>query len=450
MNKIEQYFDINMVLMTTFSALESVREEKGIELVYDIDATIPKELKGDKNSVTHLLTQLLLFVFQNTDDKEIILRLRAPENFLYEEVITFEIDNTDLSKYKAESFFNVRLKPVLERLDGMPEFDDETGKISVSLPFKLKDLGNRRYYRLPDIGMLGKKVLLISKSRIIAESLRKMFQYFLYEVDAGAEEYQRRGSNLAYYDIFILEDTLLTEGIEELVVKVKETYDLKFVVLEDAAHSERLIKPYISAYLVKPVMQESIYELIIALYEKDIKERKIKKEVGKPIINMEKYIMDAFEKSEEAYADKEKEKSLTPAQKEAEKLLKDIEEEEKKFPILNIPQGRSRSRKLGIEYIDNLQGFIESFGKSDLYFHDMVKNKLVWKIKELVIDLEQRSHSIGAERMEKLAEKISMLFVHDNLDFLPVYTGKYHLELKKLIAEIKKYLKKKQIDDNLT
>jgi len=151
MKKVERYFDINMILMTIFSALESIREEKGIELVYDIDATIPKELKGDSESVAHLLTQLLLFVFQNTDNKEVVLGLRAPEDFLYEESITFEIDNTDLSKLKAESFFNARLKPVLERLDSIPEFDESSGKISVSIPFKLKDLGNRRYYRLPDV-----------------------------------------------------------------------------------------------------------------------------------------------------------------------------------------------------------------------------------------------------------------------------------------------------------
>ena len=442
MKKVERYFDINMILMTIFSALESIREEKGIELVYDIDATIPKELKGDSESVAHLLTQLLLFVFQNTDNKEVVLGLRAPEDFLYEESITFEIDNTDLSKLKIESFFNARLKPVLERLDGIPEFDESTGKISVSIPFKLKDLGNRRYYRLPDIGMLGKKVLLICKSRIVSESLRKMFQYFLYEVDSGAEEYKKRGSNLAHYDIFVLENTLLTKGIEELVLKVKREYDLKFIILEDAAHPERINKEYISAYLVKPVMQESIYELIIALYEGDIKDRKIRKEAGKPIINMEKYIMDAFQKSEEAYVQMEKIKSQMPAQKEAEKMLIELDEAEKQALLLNTQEGRTRSKQLGVEYKDALKEFVEKFERSDIYFREIAKSKAVWQIKEFAIDLEKRARNIGAERVAKLAEKISLLFVYDNLDMLPVYTGKYHLELKKLIGEIGKYLEK--------
>lgn len=446
MKKIERSFDINMVLMTIYAALESIREEKEIELVYDIDSTIPKELKGDPESVTHVLTQLLMFVFQNTENKEVILALHAPEDFLYEEAITFEIDHTDLSMEKAQSFFDVRLKPVLERLDGIPSFDPETGKIAVSLPFKLNDLGNRRYYRLPDIGMLGKKVLLICKSRIVAESLHKMFKYFLYEVDVGAEEYKKRGSNLAHYDIFVLEDSLLIQGIEALVIKVQQTHDVKFVLLEDAGKPHLEEKTYISAHLVKPVMQESIFELIIALFEEDVKERKIKREAGKPIINMEKYILDAFKKSEEAYVEMEKIQSKIAPKNRISPMLKEIEREEKEdnSVVLNVEEGRQKAKSMGVDYNDALKHFMETFDGSDRYFRDIAKSKAVWQIKEFAIDLEKQTKVIGAERIAKLAEKISLLFVYNNLDMLPVYPGKYHLELKKLFAEIKNYLSRRK------
>jgi hypothetical protein len=444
MQKIERFFDINMVLMAIFSALESIREEKGIELVYDIDATIPKELRGDAESVTHVLTQLLMFVFQNTENKEVILALRAPKDFLYEEAISFEIDDLDMSREKAESFFEARLKPVLKRLEGTASFEDETGKLTISLPFKLNDLGNRRYYRLPDIGMLGKKVLLISKSRIVAESLRKMFKYFLYEVDAGAEEYKARGSNLAHYDIFVLEDALMTTGIEELVQKIQQEHDLKFVILEDAAHTEVIDKKHVSAFLVKPVMQESIFELIISLYEKDIKDRKIKKEAGKPIINMEKYIIDAFHKSEEAYVEMEKikEKITVSRNKTEPSNVHAIEIEDKDALVLDIAEGKARAKKAGLDYKRELKKFLDTFEKSDLYLRDIAKNKAVWQIKEFAIDLEKHAKMIGAERIAMLAEKISLLFVYNNLDMLPVYTGKFHLELKKLLKEVEAYLKR--------
>jgi hypothetical protein len=445
MKKIEKFFDINMVLMTIFSALESIREEGDIELVYDIDATIPKELKGDVESVTHLLTQLLQFVFLNTQSHEVIFSLRAPDDFLYEEFITFEIDETDISREKAISFFEARLKPLLEKVEGKATYDDETGKISIAIPFKLKDLGNRRYYRLPDIGMLGKKVLLICKSKIVAESLRKMFKYFLYEVDVGAEEYKNRGGNLAHYDIFVLEDSLLTDGIKELVQTVQEKSDLKFVILEDAAKAKDMHQKFISAYLIKPVMQESIFELIITLYSDSIKDRMIKKAVDKPIINMEKYLDDAFRKSEESYLKMEEfSEKLRPRDPHAilDPLAEEKEKEDAKLPVLDTELGETRSKEQGMDYIKALEQFVETFTRSDYYFREIVNTRSTWQIKEFAIDLEKYSKQIGAKRMERLAERISLLFVYDNLSMLPVYAEKYHLELKRVLMEISNYLKK--------
>jgi len=51
MNKIEKLFDINILLMTLFSSLESIRDEKNIDLIYDMDLTIPKELRGKSRCV---------------------------------------------------------------------------------------------------------------------------------------------------------------------------------------------------------------------------------------------------------------------------------------------------------------------------------------------------------------------------------------------------------------
>ncbi len=444
MKKIEKFFDINMVLMTIFAALEGVRTHEQIELVYDIDTTIPKELKGDVETVTHLLSQLLKFVFQNTPNHEVILHLRAPEDFLYQEFISFEVEDTHISKEKAESFFEARLKLPLEKLDGEVKYEEETSKITVSVPFKLQDIGNRRYYRLPDIGMLGKKVLIISKSKIVANSLKKMFKYFLYEVDVGAEEYKKRGSNLAHYDIFVLDEALVTEGIEQLVRTVQKEQDFKFVVLQDVYNTEVVNKDFVSASLVKPVMQESIFELIISLFEKDVKERKIKKEMQKPVINMEKYIIDAFRRSEEAYMEAEEIAPYIPVKNSisAEIPVPLTKEEESSLKVLNREYGQDRCKQMGVDYVKELESYVEAFGKSDYYFREIVKNKASWQIKEFAIDLEKRSKQIGAERMAKIAERIGLLFVYDNLDMLPVYTGKFHLELKKLLKEIETYLKK--------
>ena len=43
--------------------------------------------------------------------------------------------------------------------------------------------------------------------------------------------------------------------------------------------------------------------------------------------------------------------------------------------------------------------------------------------------------------MLKFADIVSLIFVYNKLDMLPIYPGKFHIELQKLIVEIKKELK---------
>ena len=118
MQKIEKLFDINILLMTLFSSLETISDEKRIELIYDMQATIPRELRGDSAVLLRLLTKILIFVFQNTDKKEIILSLEAPEDFMYEEPISFKIQKTNIDKEKILKFLETNLSKDLEILEG--------------------------------------------------------------------------------------------------------------------------------------------------------------------------------------------------------------------------------------------------------------------------------------------------------------------------------------------
>jgi hypothetical protein len=69
-----------------------------------------------------------------------------------------------------------------------------------------------------------------------------------------------------------------------------------------------------------------------------------------------------------------------------------------------------------------------------------VNEKSTYKIKGFCIDLEKHAKLIGAESMLEFADILSLIFVYDKLDMLPIYPGKYHIELQKLIEEIKKDL----------
>jgi len=445
MEKIEKFFDINVVLMRLYGALEHIREEEHVELVYGIDETTPKEMRGDVDSLNSLLKELLTFVFQHTPCSEVTLSLRAPREFIYEELLTFEITETGIGKEQSMRFFKSQMVPFLKKVEGKIFYSEADQSISLSIPFKLNDLGNRRYYRLPDDKMLGKRVLVITQSKILAKSLEKMFHYFRYEVDAGAEAYKAHGSNLAMYDIFVLDRALLNEGIISFVQKVQKQHNLKFVLLGGSGDIEKEERDYVSAYLVKPIMQESIFELIITLFK--ARENKefpdITESIPVPVIDMEQYMNEIFVQSKVVHEKLQHVRSELIQKRLFERNVSPEEVSEETAPgrVLNRQKGKEETGKRALDYRYELKNFLKTFENSDIYFRDIVKSKSPWQLKEFAIDLSRQARLIGAERMTKLADEVSQLFVYDNLDRLPVYSKKYHRELACLCREIESCLK---------
>ena len=120
--------------------------------------------------------------------------------------------------------------------------------------------------------------------------------------------------------------------------------------------------------------------------------------------------------------------------------LQDIGEKEIERVVLDIEVGEQNAKRVGLEYAKELKKFLDSFDRSDVYFRQVVTEKAVWQIKDFCIELEKQAKIIGAQSMLSFADRVSLLFVYDKLDKLPVYIAKYHLELKKLIGEIKTHL----------
>jgi len=437
MSKNEDVFNITMVLMTLFSSLEIVRDENNIELIYDIAPTVPKELKGNSTALLHLLTQVLTYVFQNTEYSDIVLSVTAPEDFLYEEIVTFTVKDTGINDAKRLSFIENRLSESLNPLNAVIEKNETVGSdIVINIPLKVNDIGNRRHYRLPDISMLGKKVLLICSKKKIAASIEKMFKYFLYEVDVGLEAYKKHGNNLSRYDIIVVASPLVTDKLEALIGRVQKKYSLKYVIVENANFniSEANHPNIQTSYLIKPSMQESIYELIIELFKDDVADRVIRPDQIETIIDMRKYINYEQMIEEEKY--------VLKAKKEFERdKIKEQRAKALSLPVLDTEVGLKNAKTVGMDYRQKLRTFLNDFKRSDIFFRDSVNDKLIWKAKEFLIDVEKEARFIGAQRLTEVIEQASLLFVYDKTDDLPLYVNKYHAELGKLVKEIDKYLK---------
>ena len=265
---IENTFNINHVLTTLFSSIKSLSNEKNIELIYEMDSTIPRKLRGNSEALLQLLTKMLTFVFQNSNRKEIVLSLSAPEDFLYEEYISFKISKTNIAKEEILIFLETHLSKDIEILGGKIVEDHENiSDIHLSIPFTNFELGYRRHYRLPNKTIVGKKILLLCENDKTAQSLKKMFEYFLYDVDVEIDEFKKHGNNLVAYDILIISEKVITEKIKETITKVQESAPLKYVLLQEPNVLEDNITETDSEHFIKPITQENIFDLIVSLFD---------------------------------------------------------------------------------------------------------------------------------------------------------------------------------------
>lgn len=424
METLETVFDINRILVTLFNTSAEIRKEKNIDLVYQMDAHVPKELRGDSTVLLRLLTQMLTFIFEHSDRKEILLSLTAPVDFLFEEDISFRIRETGIRKEKVLAFLETKLSKDLETLGAKIVYkDDDFSDVSLSIPFKVNELGFRRHYRLPDNKMLDQKVLIICESTQVSKSIKKLFQYFNYNVDVGIDVFKQHESDLGKYDIFLTEEKFYTGELGPVIKKAEGMLSLKLVILKGKEKIENSNIHSISTYLSKPITQESIYNLIVELFNQEVEKVKSVKREVKPRLEP-------------------KTDPKTEPKPVKENMFRDTIEAKrtKNDEVLNVKFGKDNAKKHGLVYHKVLQNFLDTFDRSDLYFREIVQEKATTKIKDFCIDLEKQSKMIGAESMLNFVDIVSLIFVYNKLDMLPIYPGRYHIELQKLLAEIRKQL----------
>ena len=267
-DNIGDVFNINKVLTTLFSSTKRIANEKSIELIYEMDTTIPRKLRGDSETLLLLLSKILTFVFQKSDRKEIVLSLSSPKDFLYEEYISFKIQKTNIAKEKILAFLKINANNDLEVLGGKIIDDHKNiSDIHLSIPFKNFELGFRRHYRLPDKNTVGKKILLYCSNDKTAQSLKKMFEYFLYDIDIEIDGFKKHENDLTAYDILIISEKVITKEIKETIANVQKSAPLKYVLLQESNNSEDKDDETDSEHFIKPITQEKIFDLIVSLFK---------------------------------------------------------------------------------------------------------------------------------------------------------------------------------------
>jgi hypothetical protein len=377
--KHDEVFNINTLLKELFDDLKAEAEKQCIELIFDMDPTVPKLIRGDHQKLLETLSLFLKFVFQNSRSGELVFSIKAPEDFLYEEPIIFSIESIDLFTGQSWIILKSMLSAKVEALAGSIE-QKESGAIEISIPFMVHELGFRRHYRLRDASLMKKNILLLCRSPKLSESIRKFFLYFHYAVTI---EHQPVSELITSYDIIVAEKEVV-DAQTAAVIKKAIAEGSKFVWLDTP--SDEMADIAYDAILRKPVIQESVLKLIHGLYE---------------------------EKKEEKAVQQEEESA-----------------ENRELSIVDS--------QFVHDHPERLQTILSDLNETGQEFERLVAHKDMGGIEAFCFRVEKILDEIGADSMFIVLELIKTVIDNREYELLPKYVAYYKEELLKLQSVMKK------------
>lgn len=279
-----EIFNFNHVLNEVAGLLNQTHKQNDMELVFDIDKAVPRFMWADSLHMGQIVGNLLEYMMQNTHNQEIKLEVTTQSSLREGQQVHFKflthvhIDDVETlfdSYYDEASRRYVGLglfvaKELTHLMDGSIEVlksEDGYHYFKLMLPIEEKNREKRKY-RLPDKGLVGKKILIVDKHKDAALATEKLFSYFRADVTLlSVQDFLNHLPNFALYDIVALSDTLFNFKVLEILKKLKKEQRLKIISLNNLFSSESVVpNNAIDICLVKPLTQEYVFDTLIELY----------------------------------------------------------------------------------------------------------------------------------------------------------------------------------------
>ncbi len=284
-------FNLNNVLNELSGTLCSRFSGSKVELIFDIDNSIPRRLIGDSLHLGQILNNILENTMDSLTNEELKLRISMFSTFEDKIELQFQIidSGTGMTKEEQDSLFvpyyndensqYVGLglfvaKELVSMMNGELSVQSSLGKgstFTITLPFVMVDPENKRRYRLPAKELTDKKVFIVDSSYNSALAIKKMFAYFKHDVKVvSIEKFMRSKPKLTPYDIVVLDESLLNIGFLDYLKQIKEENEFKIIALNSllrVVQDKMLSNDLIDKVLMKPLNQERVFEMISSLYE---------------------------------------------------------------------------------------------------------------------------------------------------------------------------------------
>lgn len=285
---IEQIpYDLNALLDDISNIVSHKANEKQIELIFDIDNSVPNKLIGDPLRLLQVLVNLLNNAVKFTDQGSVILRARGQQISRLNLKIHFEVIDTGIGmdqeqiarlfqsysqadesiarKYGGTGLGLAICKNLVSLMGGSIQVHSVPNQGSTfSFDIKLhSDFDfEKRHYRLPTTELMSKNALILDENKDNAAVLQRGLEYFHYEVKTVVDSLDAVALFKKYSFDIVFIDTKLSlcgEFKRELQSRIKED-QLKLVWMGED------IKKRGGFILSKPYNQLDIFNTILSIY----------------------------------------------------------------------------------------------------------------------------------------------------------------------------------------
>ena len=308
MEKIDFHLDEVLDHLATLVTIKA--QEKGIEVLFKVGKSVPRNLIGDPLRLGQVLTNLANNAVKFTERGEIIVKIECLKDEDKQTEVKFSVKDTGIGltqeqmdklfqsfsqadssttrKYGGTGLGLTISKKLVEMMDGEIWVESEKGKGSEFIFTAVFDKGTRQKESALTISedLKDKKVLIVDDNQTAREILEHALSSFSFEVSSAAsgaegismvEEADKENP----FDIIIM-DWQMPEmnGIRttEIIKNHKKLKHIPKIIMLTAYGREEVAqqaeKVGIDAFLVKPMNTSVMFETIMEVYGKKIESRK--------------------------------------------------------------------------------------------------------------------------------------------------------------------------------
>ncbi len=287
---VNEEFNLNNVLNEVSGTVCSHFKGSNVELIFDINNTVPRLFVGDSLHLGKIINNILENRLASLNNEELRLEINVYNTFddKVELQLQFidtgvgmtqdEVDTLFIPYYDEESGQYTGLglfvaQELVRMMNGEISIHSHTGKgtsFTLTIPLDIVDPQNKRRYRLPEKILTDKKVLIVDENYNSALAIKKMFAYFKHDVKIlSKEKFIEAMPNFTAFDIVVLDEELFSIRTIEYAKEIQEKHDIKIVSLTSLLkmNENNQSIDIVDRQMFKPLTQERIFEMIINMYE---------------------------------------------------------------------------------------------------------------------------------------------------------------------------------------